>query len=110
MTGVDRATGKTLSGVDHLKQSILDILTTPVGSRVMRRAYGSTLFRLVDRPVDKGFLIDLYAATADALARWEPRLSVDQVQATMREAGAIELQLTGRYLPSGKPAALTVTL
>jgi phage baseplate assembly protein W len=42
MQGMNRNTGRKLSGVDHLRQSIVDILTTPIGSRVMRRDYGST--------------------------------------------------------------------
>ncbi|GDD08501.1 phage baseplate assembly protein [Escherichia coli] len=35
MLGMDRNTGKPLSGVDHICQSIVDILTTPLGTRVM---------------------------------------------------------------------------
>ncbi|HCF6085938.1 TPA: phage baseplate protein, partial [Pseudomonas aeruginosa] len=36
MIGLDRRTGQPLSGVAHLKQSIEDILTTPLGTRRMR--------------------------------------------------------------------------
>ena len=36
MIGMDRHTGAALSGVEHLRQSIADILTTPVGSRPPR--------------------------------------------------------------------------
>lgn len=31
MLGMDRNTGKLLSGTDHIRQSIVDILTTPLG-------------------------------------------------------------------------------
>ena len=48
MIGMNAKTGKALSGVDHLKQSIQDIVTTPLGSRVMRRDYGCGLFDLLD--------------------------------------------------------------
>ncbi len=48
----------------------------------MRRQYGSRLMELVDRPVDAALLIDLYAATAEALAIWEPRVAVLQVGAS----------------------------
>ena len=41
MNGINATTGAALSGMDHLRQSIRDILTTRVGTRVMRRAYGS---------------------------------------------------------------------
>lgn len=50
MNGVNSWTGKRLSGTDHLRQSISDILSTPVGSRVLVRDYGSNLFSLVDNP------------------------------------------------------------
>lgn len=50
MNGVNNRTGKRLSGADHLRQSVSDILTTPVGSRVLVRDYGSDLFSLVDNP------------------------------------------------------------
>lgn len=41
MTGMSRETGKALDEAAHISQSIRDILTTPVGSRLMRRTYGS---------------------------------------------------------------------
>ncbi len=53
MKGMDAKTGKTLEGIEHLKQSIIDILTTPVNSRIMRRDYGSRLFELVDKPISR---------------------------------------------------------
>jgi phage baseplate assembly protein W len=81
MRGTDAKTGKTLSGVAHLRQSIRDILTTPLGSRVMRRDYGSRLFDLVDNPLNDQTLVEIFAATAEALMRWEPRLKVLRVQA-----------------------------
>jgi phage baseplate assembly protein W len=81
MRGTNARTGKILSGLAHLRQSIRDILTTPLGSRVMRRNYGSRLFDLVDNPLNEQTLVDLFAATAEALIRWEPRLQVTRVQA-----------------------------
>jgi len=67
MRGTDAKTGKPLSGVAHLRQSIRDILTTPLGSRVMRRNYGSRLFDLVDNPLNDQTLVEIFAATAEAL-------------------------------------------
>ena len=68
MTGVQRVTGGTLAGLGHIRQSIGDILTTPLGSRVMRRDYGTDLLRLVDRPVGQAFAVDVAAASAGAAA------------------------------------------
>lgn len=69
MRGMSATSGKELEGLDHLKQSIIDILTTPIGSRVMRRDYGSRLFELVDRPINRDFTLEIYAATAEALQK-----------------------------------------
>ncbi|MEE2577407.1 phage baseplate protein, partial [Pseudomonas aeruginosa] len=43
MIGMDRRSGLPLSGLAHLKQSVEDNLTTPLGSRRMRPEYGSKL-------------------------------------------------------------------
>lgn len=79
MNGVNIRTGKRLSGSAHLRQSCSDILTTPIGSRVLVRDYGSELPDLVDAPRDDLIRIRIIAATAKALARWEPRLKVTRV-------------------------------
>ena len=34
---MNRATGRRTTAADHLRQSVADIITTPIGSRVMRR-------------------------------------------------------------------------
>ena len=75
MQGVDRITGKRLSGAAHLHQSVSDILSTPIGSRVLLREYGSELYLLADS-------LRIIAATATALARWEPRLRLTRVEVT----------------------------
>ena len=54
MEGMDGTTGAKLAGIDHLRQSIRDILTTRIGTRVMRRDYGSDLPGLIDRPMSPG--------------------------------------------------------
>jgi phage baseplate assembly protein W len=98
MRGMSRETGKYLDDLEHLKQSIVDILTTPVGSRVMRREYGSNLFYLVDKPINREFLQRIYAAVAEALERWEPRLSLKKVTVDEVRDGRITLSLSGVYL------------
>lgn len=80
LTGMDRAGGGVLSGDAHLAQSVADIITTPIGSRVMRRDYGCLLFELLDRPMNPATRLLCAMAIAIALARWEPRLTVRQVR------------------------------
>lgn len=102
MDGLNATDGKRLGGMEHLRQSIRDILTTPLGSRVMRRDYGSRLFELIDAPVNRETIIDIYAATAEAIARWEPRFQTTRVVITGAQPGRVELDLIGNYLPDGK--------
>lgn len=96
MIGLNRHTGRAIAEDGHLAQSITDILTTPKGSRVMRRAYGSDLPNLIDAPINGETLVDLYLATAEALDEWEPRLDLARVQVADAEAGRVELTLTDR--------------
>jgi hypothetical protein len=51
-TGMSRTTGAAL-GDEHLAQSCEDIVTTPLGTRVMRRDYGCLLAELIDRPLNR---------------------------------------------------------
>lgn len=106
MDGMNAQTGRTLSGIDHLRQSLRDILTTPIGTRVMRRAYGSRLYELVDAPMNNATLVDLYAATAEAVARWEPRFRLQRVRVSSARPGAVVLDLQGEYRPTGQSITL----
>ena len=97
MIGTSNKTGKTLSGDAHLAQSIADILSTPLGSRVMRRDYGSLLFELIDRPINGAVRMLLHAATAIALRRWEPRLQLVRVNLIGEPAsGKLTIRIEGR--------------
>lgn len=78
-TGMDASTGRAIAGDAHESQSIACILNTPIGSRVMRRDFGSLLPDLVDQPMNRRLLLQIYAATALALLRWEPRRRLRQV-------------------------------
>ncbi|WP_445677601.1 GPW/gp25 family protein [Pseudomonas putida] len=107
MIGLDRRTGQPLTGLDHLKQSIEDILTTPLGSRRMRPEYGSHLRRFVDLPVNEGWKSAVQAEVARALGRWEPRVQLERVRVVSVLDGQIGLELTGQYL--GNSAVVEVS-
>ncbi|MYC24423.1 MAG: hypothetical protein F4X56_00725 [Gammaproteobacteria bacterium] len=103
MRGVNAADGRRLSGRAHLRQSIRDVLTTPIGSRVMRPDYGSRLFQLVDRPANRGLAGDLVAAAAEALDRWEPRFRLLSASVDVPSPGHVRMDLDGIYVPDGTP-------
>jgi phage baseplate assembly protein W len=111
MRGVDRTTGKAIEGVAHLAQSIGDILTTPVGSRVMRRDYGSLLPLLVDQPANAATRVRLYAAIAGALMRWEPRIRLTRVSINAgTSAGAFVVTLEGTRTDTAVAVAGSITV
>lgn len=98
MTGMARDTGLGLSFEQHLAQSIADILSTPIGSRVMRRSYGSQLPRLIDAPLNGETQVDVFAAVADALAQWEPRLRLVRVSVDAASAGILQISMVGETI------------
>lgn len=115
--GMNRETGQPMTGLDHLKQSIADILGTPRGSRRMRPLYGSNLPRMVDLPVTPGWISAVQAEVASALASrrdaagreyGEPRLRLRSVKVVAVEEGRISLRLTGDYL--GEPVNLDLSV
>jgi hypothetical protein len=103
--GMQAQTGRLITGVEHLEQSITDILLTPIGSRVMRRNYGSRLFTLLDLPLNPHTVLQWTAAIADTLERWEPRFKLQQVTPRLRSQseaahGKWWVELAGEYLGS----------
>lgn len=90
MNGMDRRTGRPLAGAGHLAQSIDDILSTPLGTRIGRRDYGSLVPQLLDQPNNAAGRLRLFAAAALALLRQEGRARIDRVTLS---AGAVPHQV-----------------
>jgi len=98
--------GKNISEINHLKQSISNILTTPIGSRVMRRDYGSNLFNKIDHPVNGELIAEIYLDIVESLFIWEPRFELDQVAVQNIENGKITIDLEGSFLNNGEKITL----
>ena len=103
MIGMDGQAGTFRDDTAHLRQSIADILTTPIGSRIQRRDYGSLLPELIDQPFNEATRLRLHGATATALMRWEPRLRLSRITLSRgQEPGTFVLDLDGqRTVPAG---------
>ncbi len=99
-------TGKAISEIAHIKQSIANILTTPIGSRVMRRDYGSRLFEKIDRPLNGELIAEIYSDIVEALFTWEPRFEVEQVTVQSIGIGSIVIDLEGSLLRNGQKITL----
>ena len=98
MIGMDRRTGQPISGIEHLRQSVADILSTPLLSRRERPEYGSKLRRMVDLPINEGWKSAAQAEAVRALNRWEPRLKLERVVVVSVLGGQINFKISGEYL------------
>lgn len=106
--GMNRDTGEAVTDLDHIRQSVRDILITPEGSRVARREYGSLLSRLTDQPQNEAIRLQVMAAVYTALSRWEPRITLSTVTTTRAFDGSMVVELTGQR-NDGSPLAMSVS-
>jgi uncharacterized protein len=97
LVGMDRRTGRPITGLVHLKQSIGDILSTRKGTRRERPEYGSDIPRMVDLPISRGWISSAQAETARAIGRWEPRIRVSRVTVVSIVDGQVTFRIQGVY-------------
>lgn len=106
--GMNRDTGEAITDIEHIRQSVRDILITPEGSRIARRGYGSLLSVLIDQPQNDATELLVMAATYTALSRWEPRIRLASVNITRNQDGSMQVDLSGQRA-DGSPVSLTVS-
>lgn len=103
--GMSRSTGQRIDQTNHILQSVRDILMTPIGSRVMRRDYGSLLPFLIDSPINAYFIMQLRASVIHALMRWETRVTPMRIELLTDDntsQGVASLMIEYRYVISKK--------
>jgi phage baseplate assembly protein W len=86
----DRHTGARLQDDEDIWQSIEDILTTPEGSRVWNREYGSQLYDLLDSDASQA---RIGGVIADAVERHEPRVRVKNSTLIKAAGGEYEIEI-----------------
>lgn len=110
MTSFDRYSGQSLSGNALIRQSIGDIIATPVGSRICRRDYGSLVPELLDQPLSARTQLLLYASTANAVSEWEPRVTLKTVNLTVDSTGKSVLAMQYSYKNQPKTGSVSLSL
>ena len=100
--GISRVDGSILVGWPHCQQSIWDILTTRLNSRVMLLNYGAGVADLLDRPGNQQVIALWFASITTAIYMWEPGFRVTNF-AIMGASndGHYQLDLTGIFYPRG---------
>lgn len=106
--GMNRDTGRSVEDLAHIQQSVADILATPVGSRVMRRDYGSLLSELLDRPQNAALRLQIMAACYSAILKWEPRVRLTGITFETTADGKMGVDITGTRSDTSDDISLTV--
>ena len=107
MAGVDRRTGKVLSGWAHAVQSSHVIFVTAIGWRNRRRTFGSMAPPVLGRDLNEAQILRFKTAVIIALELWEPRVRPlfaverqDNSPESLR-SGALSLSIDCIYMPRG---------
>ncbi|ELC2811490.1 GPW/gp25 family protein [Salmonella enterica] len=108
--GMNRNTGLGISDSEHISQSMRDILLTPVGSRVMRREYGSLLPALIDMPQNPALRLQIMVACYSAIQKWEPRIRLTSISFERGDTGEMYVDITGMRTDTGASVSTTVSL
>ncbi|WP_236874447.1 GPW/gp25 family protein [Citrobacter portucalensis] len=108
--GMNRNTGLGITDTEHISQSMRDILLTPVGSRVMRREYGSLLSALIDMPQNPALRLQIMVACYSAIQKWEPRIRLTAISFETGNAGEMYVDITGMRTDTGASVSTTVSL
>lgn len=105
--GMDEATGKLVTGWDHVQMIIRRVLTTRPGALVLRRRIGSNLPALQDENMTAETILRAYVAVAEALSplnpNWgEPGFRLRRIElAGVNGSGQAGFVLRGDYYPAG---------
>jgi phage baseplate assembly protein W len=83
------------SGNDKIESSIRMILSTAPGERVMRPEFGCAIWRQIFDPIDANTLSEMVRNVRRAVARWEPRVELENVIAEPEEdsSGLVSIQI-----------------
>jgi phage baseplate assembly protein W len=72
-----------VSDVEDIKQSLWILISTSQGERVMVPTYGCDLWRFLFRDITTSLLSELRDVVTTAIIRWEPRIDLLAVTATV---------------------------
>lgn len=81
---VQRGSVRSSGGEDSIRESIILILSTARGERVMRPDFGCRLNELVFSPNTMSTATLLRSFIEEALQNWDPRIEVDDITVTPR--------------------------
>lgn len=113
--GINRFTGKVLTGLPQVAQSVGVIFSTRITERILRRTFGSNIPAIFGRPLTPSTLLKFWTAVVLAVELWEKRLKIKKVgypSATNSTAalrvGKFGIAITADYRPRAYQGDFTV--
>lgn len=88
---------KAATNEDLIKQSIVQIITTQPGERYMRPEFGCGALNFVFEPNGAGLTSYIQDTVSRAIARWEPRVVVNQVKVERNPLFEAQIIITVEY-------------
>jgi hypothetical protein len=98
----DRNQLSTVGGDTAIRQSIYIIVMTVPGERVMRPEFGCEIHTLIFHPANAETAALATRYVRDALTRWEPRITIEELTVTPGGSELGELFIQLRYLIKGQ--------
>lgn len=87
-----------VTGAADIDRSILMVISTAKGERLMRPQFGCTIWDQLFDPINHNTLGAMEQGVIDALSQWEPRIEVEEVVATADRDrdGRVDIAITYR--------------
>lgn len=107
---IDRNTGLSISENEHIIQSLLDIATTAIGTRVMRREYGTILVPKVDAPMNAEYRMLLMSSLTMAFSQYEPRIEIRRINLKIKNPGHPKVEIEAVKKRTGEVLTVNRTI
>jgi phage baseplate assembly protein W len=85
------------TGAGDIDRSLRIVLATAPGERVMRSQFGCRIWDMMFEPVTENLLGAMGEAVLDAVAQWEPRIEVNEVNVLADPDDASLVRIVLRY-------------
>jgi phage baseplate assembly protein W len=87
-----------VSGPEDIDRSIVMVLATAKGERLMRPQFGCSIWDQLFDPINANTLGQMAQAVRESLSQWEPRIEVELVQAhpDLDHDGKVAIEITYR--------------
>jgi phage baseplate assembly protein W len=100
MSGIDAVTGETLSGFDHVLQSLEKIFNTSQGARVMREWFGNPGLKLLGENMTDETILLWFNTLYMLVELFEPRFRIVKFYVDdLDRLGFAEFTIVGEYRP-----------